>query len=68
MTRRSRREIERAVEEIAPATTSDRTRPDPLDTEEKHALDALLDPDTDTDTDAGAAMARLHERYARGGE
>jgi len=66
MTRKSRREIARAVEDMEPATTSERERPDPLDADEKHALDALLDPNTDTDRDGGEVMARLHERYSGG--
>jgi hypothetical protein len=65
VTRRSKRELERALADLA-ADTADAVEydRDPLGTEGKRTLADVLDADPwdPTDTDAGDALAAIHRR------
>lgn len=58
MTRRSRREIERTLDELEPTSTADYDPPE-LSPEEKHALGDLLDVDGHPGSGRSDAQARL---------
>lgn len=66
MTRRSRRELKRAVGDLERDTHADAVEydRDPLGTEEKRALADVFDTDPwdPTDTDGGDALAAIHRR------